>query len=89
MTLYLLGCLLAIVLAALLLRVTATDSPGASAPRVVGWLLLAGGMAALGLLMLALFTGRLGPQHFWFREPVFFVALAVFLPILTLMSSIK
>ena len=77
MTLYLLGCLLAIVLAALFLRFTTAHAQGASAPRVVGWMLLAGGLAGLGLLMLALFTGRLGPQHFWFREPAFFVALAV------------
>lgn len=79
MTLFLLGCLLAVVLAALLLRFTAAGSQGAAALRAVGWLLLAGGMGGLGLLMLALFTGRLGPQHFWFREPVFYVALAVFL----------
>lgn len=77
MTLFLLGCLSAMVLAALLLRFTRADAHGAAAPRVVGWLLLAGGMGGLGLLMLALFTGRLGPQHFWFREPAFFVALVV------------
>jgi thiol-disulfide isomerase/thioredoxin len=42
-----------------------------------GWLVLAGGVSAAGLLALAQFTGRLGPEHLWFRSPTFYGALAM------------
>jgi thiol-disulfide isomerase/thioredoxin len=44
-----------------------------------GWLLLAAGLGALSLLALAALVGRLGPEHLWFREPTFYVAVAILL----------
>jgi thiol-disulfide isomerase/thioredoxin len=60
-----------VALAALLLRFPAV--------RALGWFLLATGLGALALLALALFTGRLGPERFWFREPAFYLAVAMLL----------
>jgi thiol-disulfide isomerase/thioredoxin len=79
MQLFLISCLSAVVIAAIGLRIT---RPAAGQPpfiRALAWMLLAGGLGGLVLLMLALLTGRFGPQHFWFREPAFFVALTVLL----------
>jgi cytochrome c biogenesis protein CcmG/thiol:disulfide interchange protein DsbE len=45
--------------------------------RGLGWLALAGGLASAALLSLAQFTGRLGPEHLWFRSPTFYGALAM------------
>ena len=47
--------------------------------RPAGWLLLAGGLAAVSLLALAQLTGRLGPEHLWFRSPPFYVAAVILL----------
>lgn len=41
-----------------------------------GWVLLSAGLVGLGLLTLAQLTGRLGPEHLWFRAPSFYVATA-------------
>ncbi len=79
MQLFLLGSLSVVVIAALILRSTHPRAGEPAFMRGLGWLLLAGGLGGLALLMLALFTGRFGPQHFWFREPAFFVSLAVLL----------
>src|SRR5690349_16644959 len=79
MQLFLLGSLSVVVIAALILRSTQPRAGEPAFMRGLGWLLLAGGLGGLALLMLALFTGRFGPQHFWFREPAFFVSLAVLL----------
>lgn len=69
-----LGSVCVVILAALLLR------HGRSRPvRTAGWLMLAAGLGALGLLALAAFTGRLGPEHLWFRTPAFYVAMVVLL----------
>lgn len=62
------------VLAALLLR-----SARVRVWRVAAWTLLAGSLGLLGLLALAEFTGRLGPENFWFREPSFYLAVATLL----------
>jgi thiol-disulfide isomerase/thioredoxin len=43
----------------------------------LGWLALAGGLAIAALLSLAQFTGRLGPEHLWFRSPTFYGAVVV------------
>jgi thiol-disulfide isomerase/thioredoxin len=45
--------------------------------RGLGWLALAAGLAIAALLALAQFTGRLGPEHLWFRSPTFYAALAM------------
>lgn len=79
MHLFLIGCMTAVVVAALMLHFTRLSGGETPFFRAIGWLLLAGGLGGLGLLMLALFTGRFGPQHFWFREPAFYVSLAVLL----------
>jgi thiol-disulfide isomerase/thioredoxin len=42
--------------------------------RWLGALALAGGLGAAALLALAQFTGRLGPEHLWFRSPTFYAA---------------
>lgn len=47
--------------------------------RAAGWMLLAAGLGALALFALAAFTGRLGPEHLWFRTPSFYVAMMVLL----------
>jgi thiol-disulfide isomerase/thioredoxin len=79
MHLFLIGCLIAVAIAALTLRFTRPAGGAVPIFRALGWLLLAGGLGGLAVLMLAVFTGRFGPQHFWFREPVFYVSLAVLL----------
>ena len=43
----------------------------------LAWLILATGLGSLALLVLLHLTGRLGPEHLWFRAPSFYVALAV------------
>jgi thiol-disulfide isomerase/thioredoxin len=45
--------------------------------RGAGWLALAGGVGVAALLALAQFTGRLGPEHLWFRSPTFYGALTL------------
>jgi thiol-disulfide isomerase/thioredoxin len=45
--------------------------------RGLGWFVLAAGFAIAALLSLAQFTGRLGPEHLWFRSPTFYGALAM------------
>jgi thiol-disulfide isomerase/thioredoxin len=47
--------------------------------RVAGWMLLGAGLGATALLALAELTGRLGPEHLWFREPTFYLASLVLL----------
>jgi thiol-disulfide isomerase/thioredoxin len=42
--------------------------------RWLGVMALAGGFGAAALLALAQFTGRLGPEHLWFRSPTFYAA---------------
>jgi cytochrome c biogenesis protein CcmG, thiol:disulfide interchange protein DsbE len=42
--------------------------------RAFAALLLGGGLGAAALLALAQFTGRLGPEHLWFRSPTFYAA---------------
>jgi cytochrome c biogenesis protein CcmG, thiol:disulfide interchange protein DsbE len=79
MYLFLTGCLAAVVIAAMTLRFSRPSAGEVPFLRAMGWLLLAGGLGGLALLMLAVFTGRFGPQHFWFREPVFYISLAVLL----------
>ena len=51
------------------------------APRLAaaGWLVLAGGLGAVALLVLAQLTGRLGPEHLWFRAPTFYPAALILL----------
>ena len=71
LVLFLAGACAAIGLGAGLLRV--------SRARVIGWIVLLGGLAAVTLLALAQFTGRLGPEHLWFRSPTFFVAVVILL----------
>jgi thiol-disulfide isomerase/thioredoxin len=44
---------------------------------VFGWILLAGGLAAVGLLALAQLSGRLGPEQLWFRAPTFYIAALI------------
>jgi thiol-disulfide isomerase/thioredoxin len=50
-----------------------------SRTAVLGWIFLFGGLAALAMLALALLTGRLGPEHLWFREPTFYIAACIIL----------
>lgn len=50
-----------------------------SRTAVLGWILLCGGLAASALLALASLTGRFGPEHLWFREPVFYAAALIVL----------
>src|SRR6187401_3549478 len=45
--------------------------------RGLGWVALAGGLAMAAVLSLAQFTGRLGPEHLWFRSSTFYGALAM------------
>lgn len=70
-------CAVAAALAIALFRLPRAKPPGSRLLRAAAWLLLAGGTGVSGLLTLALFTGRFGPEHFWFREPAFFIAIAV------------
>jgi thiol-disulfide isomerase/thioredoxin len=49
------------------------------ASGVAGWVLLSFGLAGLGLLSLGQLTGRLGPEHLWFRAPSFYVATTILL----------
>ena len=77
--LFALVCAGAVALAALLLRFTRPREGGPAPARLIGWLLLIVSLGGLALLALAEFMGRFGPEHFWFREPSFFVAVAVLL----------
>ncbi|HEX6397182.1 MAG TPA: redoxin domain-containing protein, partial [Steroidobacteraceae bacterium] len=43
--------------------------------RAGGWVALAAGLGTAALLALAQFTGRMGPEHLWFRSPTFYAAL--------------
>lgn len=72
--LFTLGCVGVVAVAALLLRRNVTGPT-----RTLGWLLLVPGLGALGVVALAEFTGRLGPEHLWFREPTFYMAVTVLL----------
>jgi thiol-disulfide isomerase/thioredoxin len=74
-----LGCAGVVALAALLLRFTRVRAGGPGALRLLGWLMLVAGLGGLALLGLAEFMGRFGPEHFWFREPSFYVAAVVLL----------
>lgn len=47
--------------------------------RNLGWVAVAAGLGAATLLALAQFTGRLGPEHLWFRSPTFYAALFMLL----------
>jgi thiol-disulfide isomerase/thioredoxin len=78
------GCSAAAVLAAFVLRVARSPARARRPVRVLAWILLGAALAGLGLLTLAMFTGRFGPEHYWFREPSFFVAVAVLLVALVL-----
>jgi cytochrome c biogenesis protein CcmG, thiol:disulfide interchange protein DsbE len=69
-----LACVALVAIAALLMRGRVAAAPGA---RLAAWCLLAAGLGGLALLALATFAGRLGPEHLWFREPVFYVAVVV------------
>jgi cytochrome c biogenesis protein CcmG, thiol:disulfide interchange protein DsbE len=64
----------AVAVAMLLLRSRWGEAP---VTRFIAWCLLIAGLGALGLLALATFTGRLGPEHLWFREPAFAIAMVV------------
>lgn len=64
-------CASLVLIAALMLRVPRV--------RALGWFILAAALGGLALLAAAQFTGRLGPEHFWFREPTFYVASVVLL----------
>lgn len=73
MLVYTFVCLALITFAALSFRATRESV------RALGWVLLAVGLGGLALLAAAQFMGRLGPEHFWFREPTFYVASIVLL----------
>jgi len=45
--------------------------------RALGWLAVSVGLGVAALLALAQFTGRLGPEHLWFRSPTFYGSLIV------------
>jgi thiol-disulfide isomerase/thioredoxin len=47
--------------------------------RGLAWLALGGGVGAAALLALAQFTGRLGPEHLWFRSATFYGAAVLVL----------
>jgi len=67
-----LGCAAVVIaIGAVLLRV----------PRIVtmGWIFLAIGLGAVAFLVLAQLTGRLGPEHLWFRAPTFYPAAFILL----------
>ena len=42
--------------------------------RVPAWLIFIVGVGSLALLVLMELTGRLGPEHLWFRAPTFYIA---------------
>jgi thiol-disulfide isomerase/thioredoxin len=71
-------CACAVGLAALTLRIARARTVPAPL-GVLAWLLLAAGLGGLALLAFAEFTGRLGPEHFWFRTPSFYVAAVILL----------
>lgn len=77
--LFALGCAVLAVAAVVLLRFTRVRMGGPGPVRLLAWAMLIAGLGALALLGLAEFTGRFGPEHFWFREPSFYVAAAVLL----------
>jgi cytochrome c biogenesis protein CcmG, thiol:disulfide interchange protein DsbE len=68
--LYLAAAALAVAIGGVLLRTRV---------RWLGWLALSAGCAALGVLALAQLTGRLGPEHLWFRSPTFYAAASILL----------
>ncbi len=45
--------------------------------RVLAWLIFIAGVGTLALLALMEFTGRLGPEHLWFRAPTFYIASVI------------
>ena len=45
--------------------------------RVLAWLAFSIGLGSLALLVLMQLTGRLGPEHLWFRAPTFYIAAAI------------
>jgi thiol-disulfide isomerase/thioredoxin len=45
--------------------------------RVPAWLAFIFGVGSLALLVLMQLTGRLGPEHLWFRAPTFYLALVI------------
>jgi thiol-disulfide isomerase/thioredoxin len=74
-----LGCGGLVAVAAFLLRFTRAREGGPGPARLLAWSMLIVGLGALALLGLAEFTGRFGPEHFWFREPSFYVAAVTLL----------
>jgi cytochrome c biogenesis protein CcmG/thiol:disulfide interchange protein DsbE len=75
------ACAGLIALAVLLLRFAArgTHAGARDAPAIAGWVLLSLGTVGLGMLALLQLTGRLGPEHLWFRAPSFYLAAAILL----------
>jgi thiol-disulfide isomerase/thioredoxin len=67
--LFLVAACMAIAAGAVLLRKPRWVAPGG--------ILLVGGIGAVALLVLAQLTGRLGPEHLWFRAPTFYPAALV------------
>ena len=45
--------------------------------RVLAWLALSIGLSWLTLQVLMQLTGRLGPEHLWFRSPAFYIAALI------------
>jgi len=45
--------------------------------RVLAWLVLFSGLGLLALQVLLQLTGRLGPEHLWFRAPTFYIAAVI------------
>jgi cytochrome c biogenesis protein CcmG, thiol:disulfide interchange protein DsbE len=77
--LFSLACTGIAMLAASMLYFSRPRAGGPGPVRLLAWLLLIASLGGLALLALATFMGRFGPEHFWFREPGFFVAAAVLL----------
>jgi thiol-disulfide isomerase/thioredoxin len=72
-----LACALAaIALGAWLLR-AATDARRSRIASIVAWSATLLGYGWVGILSLAFFTGRFGPDKLWFRSPVFYACAAL------------
>lgn len=69
--LYLAGSCAVLLLGIVLMR--------ASRATALAWTLLIAGLGAVALLVLAQLTGRLGPEHLWFRAPTFYPAALILL----------